>query len=766
MAVTKRSVSKKPLSREGSTVPDSDDPAVKYNKGIAATEQLAQNWLLNPRPDPVSYYRAGVYVATCVAFVVRFYKIWYPREVVFDEVHFGKFASYYLQRTFFFDVHPPFAKMLIAFIGWLCNYDGSFKFDEIGMSYETHPAPFLAYRSFNAILGTLTVPIMFETLKELNFKAITCFMGAMLVAIDNAHVTETRLILLDATLLISIAASIYCYVRFYKYQLTQPFSWNWYIWLYLTGLSLQFVISTKYIGVLTYAAIGIPVIVNLWQLLDINANLSIRMLIKHIGRRLNGLVLIPFVIYLFWFYVHFQVLNTSGTGDVFMSAQFQDTLKESEETAKSMQVNYYDIITLKHYDTDAFLHSHEARYPTRYEDGRISSSGQQVTAYLDEDINNHWEIVPLEDLNGDRTKPVLIGEKFRLRHVNTDSYLLAHDVASPLYPTNEEITTISPTREDFDEKMNAMIFSFEPVKKGDSGHILKSKISVIRIVHSETNVALWSHNDQLLPEWGFSQQEINGNKKIIDEGNSWTVDSIENVEGQRNQHVPKVIRSMPFLNKWLEQQRLMFEHNNKLSSEHPFASQPQSWPGSMSGVSFWAKASERRQIYFIGNIIGFWFQVISLAVYVGLVLADQLTRQRGYFVLNKISREKIYGPLAFLFCGWCCHYFPFFLMGRQKFLHHYLPAHIFAALFAVAVWEVIFSECKSLDSSNNEEKPGAAFNKQPAIYNKPYFIFNVLLLCALVWFFIYFSPLIYGEPMTVEQVQDRLWLDITLNYAK
>jgi len=54
----------------------------------------------------------------------RLYKIDRPPYVCWDETHFGKMAGKYLNRTFFFDVHPPLGKLIIAFAGistFLCK---------------------------------------------------------------------------------------------------------------------------------------------------------------------------------------------------------------------------------------------------------------------------------------------------------------------------------------------------------------------------------------------------------------------------------------------------------------------------------------------------------------------------------------------------------------------------------------------------------------------------------------------------------------------
>ena len=55
-------------------------------------------------PRHSAWVNAGITLALLIAaLLVRVIFIHYPDEVVFDEVHFGKFASYYIKREYFFD---------------------------------------------------------------------------------------------------------------------------------------------------------------------------------------------------------------------------------------------------------------------------------------------------------------------------------------------------------------------------------------------------------------------------------------------------------------------------------------------------------------------------------------------------------------------------------------------------------------------------------------------------------------------------------------
>ena len=59
----------------------------------------------------------GSLLAMTVA--TRFYRLDQPAWVCWDETHFGKMGSWYINRTFFFDVHPPLGKMFIGGVGYL-----------------------------------------------------------------------------------------------------------------------------------------------------------------------------------------------------------------------------------------------------------------------------------------------------------------------------------------------------------------------------------------------------------------------------------------------------------------------------------------------------------------------------------------------------------------------------------------------------------------------------------------------------------------------
>jgi len=113
---------------------------------------------------PVSDYQIMLGL-TFLAAIIRLFRIYQPTSVVFDEVHFGGFASKYIKGRFFMDVHPPLAKMLIALTGWLAGFNGDFDFKEIGKDYLEPGVPYVAMRMFPAVCGILLAPLMFLTLK-------------------------------------------------------------------------------------------------------------------------------------------------------------------------------------------------------------------------------------------------------------------------------------------------------------------------------------------------------------------------------------------------------------------------------------------------------------------------------------------------------------------------------------------------------------------------------------------------------------------------
>lgn len=609
---------------------------VTPNTAALANSKVVESWEAAKEQTGGDWdYKLAFTVITVLAFLTRFWGINHPNQVVFDEVHFGKFASYYLQRTYFFDVHPPFGKLLFAFAGWLVGYDGSFLFENIGDSYIDNHVPYVAYRSMPALMGALTVSVVYLIMWESGYSLPATIVAASLILFDNAHVGQTRLILLDATLVLFMALSILCYIRFYKLR-HAPFGRKWWKWLLLTGICMSCVISTKYVGAFTFFSVGVPVLIDLWDLMDINRKggaLSLQQFTHHFAARVGGLIVVPFLMYLFWFQVHFAILSRSGPGDDFMTPAFQETLSDNIMAQNAVGIDYFDNISMRHKETKVYLHSHVDKYPLRYDDGRISSQGQQVTGYPHNDTNNLWQILPSVALEGPGHH-VRNGDHVRLRHLVTDSFLLTHDVASPYFPTNQEFTAV-PAEEANSARYNETLFEIR-IDNGKAGQEFKTLSSHFKLIHVPTKVAMWTHNTPL-PDWAYKQAEINGNKNSQQTSNSWFVEDIQGIP-EGSPRLSKEIRqpkSMPFMMKYIELQRAMFHHNNALTSSHPYASQPIQWPFLLRGVSFWTESATKRQIYFMGNPLGWWFASAVLAVFAGILFADQLSVRRGLDVLDR-----------------------------------------------------------------------------------------------------------------------------------
>ena len=116
----------------------------------------------------------------------RFHNIHNPPWVCWDETHFGKMGSWYINRTFFFDVHPPLGKMLIGGVGYVTGYNGTFPFEKPGDLYHDHN--YLGMRIVSSFENFVNL-ICMHNIHTYFFQACT-FLGACLVPFSYLTVWE------------------------------------------------------------------------------------------------------------------------------------------------------------------------------------------------------------------------------------------------------------------------------------------------------------------------------------------------------------------------------------------------------------------------------------------------------------------------------------------------------------------------------------------------------------------------------------------------
>ncbi|KAI7866959.1 Dolichyl-phosphate-mannose-protein mannosyltransferase-domain-containing protein [Spinellus fusiger] len=669
-----------------------------------------------------------------LAILVRYYLIAHPHQVVFDEVHFGTFAGKYIRNEFFFDVHPPLAKMLIALTAQWAGYDGSFDFSTIGNEYVD--VPYTVMRGVGAGVGALLAPMAYVTLREGGHSFFAALLAALAVCFENSLVTNNRLIMLDSYLLFFTAFTVMAWAKFHR-QAQRPFQRAWWKWLTLTGMGLGFTVSCKWVGLFVIATVGCSTVKDLWRLWG-DLRVTSPTFLRHLAARSLCLIMVPCLLYTSLFFVHFQWLVYAGEGDMHMSTPFQQSLQGHEVPDTPVDVVYGSRVIIRHLATQGgYLHSHNASYP-------LGSKQQQVTLYPHHDINNVWIIRKMDStvpsdkgdiLGSDHRwlEWVRHGDIIRLEHEATQPHKLhSHDVRAPVtdYDYHREVSGYGFPNYEGDANDYWRVDILEPHHPKDSH--LEAMHSKFRLVHIAQNCALFSHQ-VALPEWGFGQQEVTCMQSAQKPKSLWMIEFTEHP--QLPDSTVMVNYKIPgFWAKFKEMHAVMWHVNAGLTGTHPYESRPSTWPMLQSGISFWA--GREGHIFYIGNPMVYWASTVAVFTFGFLVFFFRVQTQLGRPERFPVQRPFYEQSAGFYSMGWVFHYVPFYFMKRQLFLHHYLPALYFAILVLAVGVDLVF-----LRLSHARQ-----------------WMVTTVLAFIIVYSFWVFSPLSYGTPWTREECWEATWV--------
>lgn len=633
-------------------------------KSVTASRSLGKN----------DWFVLSALILGCL--FIRLRDLGNPDSVVFDEVHFGKFAKKYVEGLFFMDVHPPLAKMLFAAVSSIGGFTGNFSFEKIALNFPAD-VPYYLMRAFPATLGSATVIFCYLTLRCSGVRPIIAFLTALCLLIENSFVTISRYILLDAPLIFFISAAIYA---FKKLEIQQPFSIEWFRALLSCAISLGLALSSKWVGLFTVAWVGVLCVMQLWFYIG-DLKVKPTFIVKNAVCRALFLLIIPAILYMVMFYIHFLILSQDSADSSFFSSAFRAGLEGSPiPKSTDAPIGYGSVVTLRHIVTKGgYLHSHEHFYPE-------GSKQQQITLYPHLDSNNDWIIEPYNFTTPDYFVPITHDTKIRLRHSVTGRRLHSHDETPPVSDRDWQKEVSCYGHDGFEGDANDD-WIVEVVKHKTPKHAqkeLKAILTIFRLRHAMSGMYLFS-GEVKLPEWGFEQQEVTAASQGTRSYTHWYIETNHNPYLNVTEYVsyPK----LSFWQKFIESHKVMWKVNQGLTSHHNWQSLPYEWPLLLRGINYWGK--HHTQIYFLGNPVVWWSATACIFGFMAHAVISLLKWQSGRTVAaNKGVFNFNYQLLTYLL-GWATHYFPFFIMGRQLFLHHYLPSQYFAILALGHVFELV-----------------------------------------------------------------------------
>jgi hypothetical protein len=247
-----------------------------------------------------------------------------------------------------------------------------FLFDAIGTPYPD-AVDHAALRLVSAVAGALLVPLCWGVLSRLGHGPLARVAAGVMLSLDNALVTSSRLIMLDAPLLLFIMAALYFALRVrvqattsssssynssssnnnnsssngsdvvggdskarapatpppqssLRHLPSSEFGMGTLSSLFAAGLALGCAASVKLVGLGIASLVGMHAAAQLWEVWG-QWQHPVGRFIKHTAVRFILLACLPVVVYLALFVLHVRLVPNTGPGDGFVSRRFQESIR-------------------------------------------------------------------------------------------------------------------------------------------------------------------------------------------------------------------------------------------------------------------------------------------------------------------------------------------------------------------------------------------------------------------------------------------------------
>ncbi len=273
-----------------------------------------------------------------LSFFLHFIKLSYPSSVVFDEQWYASDAYSYFKNVYYFDTHPPLGKILIAFSGYLFGFEKPLP--ETNFNYRFNSQypnikNYLPFRFFPAFLGSLLPLLAFFITRELGVSKKASFLVGIFFLFENALLLQSRLVLLEIILVFFSLLSVFFYLKF-RSQIN--YSKKWFLLLFCLGISLGAAISVKWTGIIILITIIFLEILRLDEE-QVEKKEALFPFLRKLKKTLISLfiflILVPFLTYLFSFFIHFSLINfprdTKDLTDPLLYSKEEKTTKTFSE---------------------------------------------------------------------------------------------------------------------------------------------------------------------------------------------------------------------------------------------------------------------------------------------------------------------------------------------------------------------------------------------------------------------------------------------------